>query len=187
MCQQLSVTPGDGRALLRWTASGGSGASRIVGYVVMPYLGSYALTPRVVKSARTADVVSGLVNGLTYRFRVAVVTESSMGQLSVLTRPVTIGVPTAPTTVTALGRAGMAEVRWKAPVTANGSRITAYVVTPYLNGVAQPVRVVSSRATVAKITGLTVGLSYRFQVAAKNRRGLGAPSGSSNAVTPGLT
>ena len=151
----------------------------------MPYLGSYALTPRFVRSARTADVVSGLVNGLTYRFRIAVLTESTMGRLSVLTRPVTIGVPTAPPTVTALGRAGMAEVRWKAP-TANGSRITAYVVTPYLNGVAQPARVLSPRATVAKITGLTAGLSYRFQVAAKNRRGLGAPSGSSNAVTPGL-
>ena len=153
----------------------------------MPYLGSYALTPCVVKSARTADVVSGLVNGLTYRFRIAVVTESAMGQLSVLTHPVTIGVPTAPTAVTAVARAGMAEVRWKAPTTTNGSRITAYVVTPYLSGVAQPPRVLSPRAAVAKIAGLTAGGTYRFQVAAKNRRGLGLQSRPSNTVTPGAS
>jgi large repetitive protein len=176
---------GDRRATLRWTASGGSG-SQIIGYVVMPYLGSYALTPRVITSARTTDVVSGLVNGLTYRFRIAVVTQSAMGPLSVLTNAVTIGVPTAPTAVTALGRAGKAEVRWKAPTTANGSRITAYLVTPYLNGVAQPARVVSPRATAAKIGGLTAGDSYRFRVAAKNLRGTGAQSGPSNAVMPAL-
>ena len=69
ICEQLSATPGDGQALLRWAAAGGSGDSRIIGYVVMPYLGSFALQPRVVMSARTSDVVSGLVNGLTYRFR----------------------------------------------------------------------------------------------------------------------
>ena len=107
-----------------------------------------------------------------------------MGQLSVLTNPVTIGVPTAPSAVSALGRAGMAVVRWKAPATANGSRITAYVVTPYLNGVAQSVRVLSARATSAKISGLKAGQSYRFTVAARNRRGTGPRSGPSNAVTP---
>jgi titin len=130
-------------------------------------------------------VVSGLVDGLTYRFRIAVVTESAMGPLSALTNAVTIGVPAAPTAVSALGRAGKAELRWKAPATANGSRITAYVVTPYLNGVAQPARVLSPRATSASIAGLTTGGSYRFRVGAKNREGIGAQSGPSNAVSAG--
>jgi large repetitive protein len=152
----------------------------------MPYLGSFALEPRVVTSARTRDVVSGLVDGLTYRFRIAVMTESATGPLSALTNPVTIGVPASPTAVTALGRAGKAEVRWKTPTTANGSRITAYVVTPYENGVAQPGRVLSPHATDAKIAGLTAGESYRFRVAAKNARGVGAQSGPSNAVVPKL-
>ncbi len=150
--------------------------------MVTPYLGSFALTSQVVRPARTSDVVSGLVNGLTYRFRVAAQTENGTGPRSSPTNGVTIGVPTAPTAVTAAVRAGTAEVRWKVPTATNGSPITGYVVTPYRDGVAQPERWLSAHTTSVSITGLTAGQRYTFRVAAKNHRGVGPQSNPSSAV-----
>jgi len=153
--------------------------------VVTPYLGASALSAHVVAAAKTSDVISGLANGKTYRFRVTAETESGSGPPSKPTNPVTIGVPTAPTSVTAVVRARKAELHWKAPIT-NGSRITAYVVTPYRNGVALPARVFSPDVTHANITGLIPGRSYTFRVAARNHRGLGPQSSPSNVVTPAI-
>jgi predicted RNA-binding protein with TRAM domain len=138
----------------------------------------------MVAPARTDDVVSGLANGTTYRFRVTAETSRGSGPPSGPTNAVTVGVPTAPTGVTAAARAGKAELRWKAPSAVNGSRLTAYVVTPYRNGVAQSPRLFSAQSTRAKIAGLKAGQSYTFRVAATNHRGTGPQSASSNAVTP---
>ena len=124
----------------------------------------------------------GLVNGKTYRFRVSARTEHGTGPAAGPTNAVTIGVPTAPVSVTAVARAGKAEVRWKAPSTTNGSAITAYVVTPYRDGVAAPARVLSAHSTKAEIAGLAAGRSYTFRVAAENHRGTGPQSSASNAV-----
>jgi hypothetical protein len=124
-----------------------------------------------------------LVNGLTYRFRVAAETKRGTGPRSLPTNPVTVGVPSPPTAVTAAVRGGNAEVKWKAPSTTNGSPITAFVVTPYRDGVAQAAHVLSPHTTNATITGLTAGHSYTFRVAAKNHRGAGPQSSPSNTVT----
>jgi hypothetical protein len=83
-------------------------------------------------------------------------------------------------------RARKAELRWKAPSTTNGSRITAYVVTPYRNGVALPARVFSPDSTHATVTGLIPGRNYTFRVAARNHRGLGPQSSASNSVKAAL-
>jgi hypothetical protein len=181
----LQATPGDGRAVVRWTPPG-STATPITHYVVTPYLGTSALSSRVVTSAKTSDVVSGLVNGKTYRFRVVAETPTGSGPPSQPTNAVTIGVPTAPTSVTAVARAGKAELHWKAPTTTNGSRITAYVVTVYRNGVALPARVFSPDSSRVTITGLAAGHSYTFRVAARNHRGLGPQSSPSNKVAPSI-
>jgi len=154
--------------------------------VVTPYLGTSALSAHVVAAAHTSDVVSGLVNGRTYRFRVTAETQTGSGPPSKPTNAVTIGVPAAPTSVTAVVRAGKAELHWNAPTTTNGSRITAYVVTPYRNGVALPARVFSPDSTHARVTGLIAGRSYTFRVAARNHRGLGPQSSPSNTITPAI-
>jgi len=140
----------------------------------------------VVAAAKTSDVISGLANGKTYRFRVIAETQAGSGPPSKPTNAVTIGVPTAPTSVTAVVRSRKAELHWKAPGATNGSRITAYVVTPYRNGVALPARVFSPDSTHATVTGLIPGRSYTFRVAARNHRGLGPQSSASNTVTAAL-
>src|SRR5581483_11110880 len=96
--------------------------------------------------------------------------------------------PSAPTEVTATPANAAASVAWKAPG-ANGSPITGYTITPYVNGVAQPSSTVtgSPPATSATVTGLTNGTTYTFTVAATNAVGTGPASAQSPPVTPTAT
>jgi hypothetical protein len=71
---------------------------------------------------------------------------------------------------------GSARVKWKAPASDGGSRITGYVVTPFLGSAAQTPRTYKSTATTELITGLQVGTTYRFTVAARNATATGTPS-----------
>ena len=151
--------------------------------MITPYVGASALRAHVVSSVNTTDVVRGLVNGRTYRFKVAVKDPAGTGPSSA-TNPVTVGVPTAPGGVTAQARNGKAVVRWTAPASVAGAQITAYVVTPYRNSVAQNPLVFKSRATIQTIKGLRVGRHYTFRVAARNARGRGPQSAESNGVVP---
>jgi hypothetical protein len=73
-----------------------------------------------------------------------------------------------------------ATVSWSAP---SGGPPASYVVTPYVNGVAQQTVNVTAPATAATITGLTTGTTYTFTVQATNGAGTSAASAQSNAVT----
>jgi predicted lipoprotein with Yx(FWY)xxD motif len=84
--------------------------------------------------------------------------------------------------------AGKAQVRvtWVAPAD-NGSKITGYVVTPFLGSKAQPAHTFDSTALAEVVTPLTNGRSYTFKVAARNAVGTGAESVVSSPVTPTAT
>ena len=90
------------------------------------------------------------------------------------------GTPAAPTATAGITSA---TVTWTAPAS-NNSAITGYIVTPYLNGVAQTPVSYGSTATTQTLTGLTAGGSYTFTVAAVNAIGTGSASPQSAAVVP---
>jgi len=92
--------------------------------------------------------------------------------------------PPVPTAVPSGGAS--ATVRWRPPVSDGGSPIKGYTVTPRAGGVALAPQLFGAGATFATVTGLTIGQSYTFSVAAVNAKGTGPPSTSSNAVTVGL-
>jgi Fibronectin type III domain len=96
-----------------------------------------------------------------------------------------VGAPNAPTGASATAGIGQATVRWTAPTATNGSPVSGYVVTPYLNGVAQTATTFNSTATQETITGLTSGQTYSFKVAAKNIYGTGPKSAASAPVQIG--
>ena len=77
-----------------------------------------------------------------------------------------VAVPDAPTNVSASAGSSRATVSWTAPTSNGGTAITSYVVTPFVNGVAQASTTVGN-VTSATITGLTNGTSYTFEVAAE--------------------
>ncbi|MEU4338486.1 fibronectin type III domain-containing protein [Micromonospora lupini] len=92
-------------------------------------------------------------------------------------------VPATPTAPTATAGLANATVNWTAPAS-NGSPITSYIVTPVRNGVAQTPITYDASTTSRVVSGLTVGASYTFTVAAVNSIGTSATSPASNAVVP---
>jgi phospholipase C len=176
--------PGNGQVQLSWTAPLSDAGSPVTSYVVRPYIGSAAQSPRDFASAATTQVVTGLVNGTTYTFTVAARNARGPGPQSASSGQITPGTPIAPKNVTAAAGSRAAQISWDAPATDNGSRISGYVITPYVGTTALGARNFNSAATTETVTGLTSGTTYTFKVAARNYYGTGPRSLRSNPVTP---
>ena len=88
---QVSATPGNSRATLNWTAPASNNGSAITGYVITPYIGTTAQTPRVFNSTATSETLSGLTNGTTYTFKVAARNAEGTGPKSTASAPITVG------------------------------------------------------------------------------------------------
>jgi subtilisin family serine protease len=173
------------QATVGWTAPTSDGGSPITGYVVTPYVGYFALSPTTFTSTATTETLTGLVNGTTYRFKVAAINAIGTGPTSRPSNPVTPAtVPTAPTIGTAIAGNAVATVSWTTPASNGGSPITGYVVTAYVGYTPVRVRIFISTSTTQTITGLTNATTYRFRVQALNAIGLSTYSKASNPVTP---
>ncbi len=94
-----------------------------------------------------------------------------------------VSAPATPAAPTATAGITSATVAWTAPA-ANGSAITGYVVTPFLEGVAQTPISYDASTTTRTLTGLTAGGNYTFRVAAVNAYGTSSASPPSNSVVP---
>jgi predicted RNA-binding protein with TRAM domain len=183
-----AVTPiapwGNGQATLSWTAPPGNGAP-ITEYEITPYGGSTgtAQTPQDFFSSATTETVTGLENGYSYSFTVRAANQFGFGPATSLLGQIGLGstAPGPPTGVTASPGMASATVSWTAGL-ANGNPITAYVVTPYIAGVAQGAQTFAMTAT-SEIVSLNSGTTYTFTVAAVNGLGEGPQSAPSNAVT----
>jgi Fibronectin type III domain len=178
-----TASPGDAFATVSWTAPSSHGSS-VNGYVVTPYVRTTAQPSVTFNSTATSETVTGLTNGTAYTFKVAAKNAVGTGPESPASNLTIVGAPTAPTAVTASAGSASATVTWTAPSSDNGSPITEYVITPFLNGVAEPPKTYNSTALSEVVTGLHSGQTYTFEVAGGNARGIGTNSDMSNAVAP---
>jgi titin len=181
----LTVTPGNQQATLKWWAPSGNG-SAVTGYVITPFVGGVAQTPRIFASAANQQTVTGLTNGTTYTFTVAAVNALGTG-VAATSGPVLVNptAPSAPSSVTAKAGNAAATVTWKAPSSDGGSPITGYVVTPYDGATALAPRTFASTALTQTVTGLANGTTYTFAVAAVNAVGTGAASAKGGSILVG--
>lgn len=183
--QGFTVVAGVSQATLSWTAPTQNGGAAVTDYLV-EYSGNNGSTWSTFNdgvSTATTATVTGLSNGTTYSFRVSALNSSGTGSTSDVVRA-TIGVPTAPTSLTATAGAALVTLRWTAPGANGGSAITDYVVeysadvgttwSTFDDGI--------STAVSATVTGLTNGTTYSFRVSATNSIGTGAVSSSATAV-----
>ena len=173
-------------ANVSWNAPASGG--RVTSYVVTPYVGSTAQTPRTVSG--TSTTVTGLTTGTTYTFRVRATNPNGSGTESPASNAVTPSgpaAPAAPTGVAADAADNTARVTWSVPAADGDSPITGYTVTPFVEGAPQAPVQAGASATSATVPDLTNGTAYRFRVTARNAVGVGAASADSNAVTPQAT
>jgi hypothetical protein len=181
-----TATAGNGEATVTWTAPASDGGSPVTGYVVTPYVGATAQTPRAFAGTATTQVVTGLANGTAHTFRVAATNAAGTGAPSAASNTVTPApiLPQAPTGASAVRGDTQATVSWLAPASDGGSPITGYVVTPYDGATALTSQSFASAATTQVVTGLANGTAVTFRVAATNSVGTGPQSTPSAAVTP---
>jgi lysophospholipase L1-like esterase len=91
----------------------------------------------------------------------------------------------APAIGTAIAGNGQAALSWSRPIGDTGLTVTAYVVTPYAGGEAQPPTSFAPSRRAGTIWGLTNGVTYTFDVVAVGALGgESARSERSNAVVP---
>jgi hypothetical protein len=84
----VSATAGDGSATVSWSAPYDEGRP-IVGYQITPYANGQPLPAVVYNSTGTVEVMSGLTDGVTYRFVVSAINQGGAGSASPATNPVT--------------------------------------------------------------------------------------------------
>jgi titin len=181
----ITGTPGDDQVVLSWHPPSDDGGSPVDGYVVTPYLGSVALSPRTFPSTATSQVITGLVDGTAYTFTVDALNAAGNGPASPASAAVTPEtVPSAPTHVSALAGNGQVQLSWDAPASDGGSAISDYMIVPTVGSTALSPIVYPATVTVRTISGLTNGTAYTFTVTAINSAGRGPASARSEAVTP---
>ena len=176
------AAPGNAQARVTWVAPA-NGGSAITQYIVTPFIGTTAQTARTFISTAVSQIVTSLVNGTIYTFKVKAHNAIGTGAPSVASAPVKVGTPAAPAKPHVAPGLAAVRLNWVAPAN-NGSAITGYIVTPFIGAVAQTARTFGSPAISAGFTGLTNGVSYTFKVQAKNALGPGPMSVASLAVLP---
>ena len=183
----LTVSPGDARATLSWTAPGSDGGSPITGYnIYVATSADFKGATKIPRGTGTAVTVTGLVNGTTYYFRVTAVNRIGAGPASAAAKAVPVTVPGAPIGLTATPGRSKVTLRWAAPPS-GGSPITGYIIYkgtspggetgPAVNGLLVT-------ATSYTVTSLVNGTPYYFEVFAVNAVGQGSSSNEASATLP---
>jgi alpha-tubulin suppressor-like RCC1 family protein len=180
------ATPFNLSALVRWTAPA-NGGSAITGYSVrvVNAAGTQIGTLRAAAATATNLTVTGLTNGVGYRFQVQATNPVATGAFSSLsTQVIPIAVPNAPVIAPAnpgaLGGVITATANWAPPV--DGPAVTGYVVTAMQGTVVRQTSPVQA-ATARSLSMTMPAGNYTFVVQARNALGLGAFSAPSELVT----
>src|SRR5207245_659582 len=128
--QSVTASAGNLQATVNWQAPTSNGGASITSYTVTPYIGNTAQPGWTVNPTPTTFVATGLTNGTTYTFRVYASNSAGPGP-SATSNAVEVGLPAAPTGVSATAGANQATVSWTASVS-NGATITSYIVQSFV-------------------------------------------------------
>lgn len=177
------VTRGDRTAKVAWSAPSSPGTSGITGYTVQSRTyasGAWSAwkTTRATAAARTATV-TGLTNGQKTEIRVIATSRAGNGPASASSVVTPAGKPLAPQGVkTKSSKKMTVKVTWKA-ASANGSRVTGYVVQYSTNGKKwKTLKTTNASAKSYTWKKAKSKKTYYFRVYAKNALGSGIKSSS---------
>jgi parallel beta-helix repeat protein len=173
----FAVPYNDHGARVGWVAPNNGGAP-ILGYRIIPYAAGVAQPAHIYNSAATAQFITGLSDGASYRFTVAARNVVGYGPPSALSNAMIAGAPGQPGTPTAVKVAsGSLKNTFAAPMN-NGAPITSYSVT-CASSTGGVTRTKTGTASPITVTTLSAGKSYVCRVSATNSRGTGPLSNPS--------
>lgn len=179
-----AVAEADGSLTVTWQQPATDGGSAVTSYLVEAHVvdgAALVVASTEVAAPASTATLTGLDLGVEVVVTVRAVNALGTGPQGVPAPPVTPAVPPdPPTDVLAVASApATATVSWLAPEDDGGSPVTSYTVTSSPGGLTATV---NGDTTSAVISGLTLGTSYTFTVAATNSAGDGLPSAPSNAL-----
>jgi hypothetical protein len=171
----IVATRGRGVVTVSWTTPVSTVGVRITDYRVQQSTngGLSWVTVRDGVSTSTRTVVSGLVMGRDYIFRVSSVGRFGAGDSSSPSRVVVPAtVPSVPVGLLATAGIGQVALSWRAPTSSGGSPISQYIVQ-YSPSAGRWITstTVGSNTTTATVSGLLANRSYSFRVLAVNDMG----------------
>ncbi|MEI6796810.1 MAG: leucine-rich repeat protein, partial [Methanomassiliicoccales archaeon] len=172
----LHAEGGDAQVFLEWTEpyDGGSSIHSYAIYRSSMVGGPYGL---VGSSASASFTDLGLVNGMTYWYRVSARNDLGLGPLTQAMAATPSTTPEAPGNLQASAGDAMVTLTWSAPAYEGGRSIDHYVV--YQDGVLLTTHYSDFSAV---ISGLSNGREYTFTVAAHNEAGIGDLSSPAHAT-----
>ena len=174
--KKLTVSVTSNSARLSWGLTKGAAPSRIL--IQCSVGGAVVISTSAKKSPIT---LSSLNSATSYNCKLVSVLGKSRGAAKLITFTTASGltVSSRPFNVSATAVGESATITWNAPSNNGGTPITSYVVTstPASAGC-------TSITTSCTVTGLSAGVSYTFNVVARNSVGTSLVSISSNAVLP---
>jgi predicted phage tail protein len=208
----LTATPGNAQVALSWAAPA-SGGEAISGYIIYQGTspGGETGTPGGgLLVTATSYKVTGLVNGITYYFRVTAVnaagqsppSEEASATLPPIVPPSTPAssatTPTAPASASTstpafaaptglTATAGDTQVRlsWTAPASDGGSPVISYkVYIATAPGVQESAAISNTKSTGGTVTGLVNDTVYYFMVTAVNAAGNESPFSTGVSAKP---
>ena len=140
--------------------------------------------------AGTTHAHTGLTIGTTHYYRVATRNSEGLGSWSETVTAVTrVLAPGAPLNLAAAAAGTAINLSWDAPASDGGATITSYRIETSSDGDDWTELVPSVAGTTYADTGLTVGTTHYYRVAARNSAGLGtasaAVSQTARVVAPG--
>lgn len=174
----LVAAPRNASVVLSWAAPVSNGGAVITDYVVQfRRTGTTAWTTFAdgVRSTRSA-VVTGLVNGRGYQFRVSAKNSVGTGAASATVTATPRTVPGAPRSVAVSTVRGALVVSWRAPSSDGGSAITDYKIQRRAAGAKKwkTVKDGVATTTTVRLTDLPAGTDQEFRVRAVSSVGAGA-------------
>ncbi len=175
---------GNGSAQVTWSPPVSDSGAAVTEFIVRSLPDSATC---LWSSGPLICTVSGLRNGVEYRFEVMARNLAGAGKPSVASSSVIPqGPPGPPRNLLARAGDGKVFLSWIAPVSDGGSPVTGYRATASPGGAqCVPIDVPITAPNSCTITGLTNRSPYTFTVAAANLNGEGDASAASEPVFPG--
>jgi hypothetical protein len=175
-----------GALAISWSAVTGAstGGVALTGYQVKyrAFGGGWNVT----SAASTSITLTGLANATSYDVEVSAYNNLGEGPAAIIAAT-TLGLPAAPTGVSATAGDRATVISWIPPTDTGGSAITSYVVESRYytstNKSWSSWTSTSATSTPLSRTGLANGTTYEFRVTAKSKVGNGATSAAAS-VTP---